>query len=144
MHFCSIQTSLRTLLFVANWQSWVKNQVRALEQAANPKQETAARRRLTEIGSPALPQLIPLLNSRSDEVVLRAIGAMEAIGDPAAVDPLLPHLSDRRYSVRARAARALGRLGDPRARLALMRALKDREPEVRRAAREALGEMKGR
>jgi HEAT repeat protein len=69
---------------------------------------------------------------------------MEAIGDPAAVDPLLPHLSDRRYSVRARAARALGRLGDPRARLALMRALKDREPEVRRAAREALGEMKGR
>lgn len=122
----------------------VAKQVRALERAANQKQEAAARRRLTEIGSPALPLLIALLNSRNDEVVLRAVAVLEAIGDPAAVDPLLPHLSDRRYNVRARAARALGRIGDPRARLALMRALKDREPEVRRAAREALGAMKGR
>jgi len=122
----------------------IAKQVRALERAANQKQEAAARRRLAEIGPPALPLLVPLLNSRNDEVVLRAIGAMEAIGDPAAVDPLIPRLADRRYSVRARAARALGRIGDPRARLALMRALKDREPEVRRAAREALGALKGR
>ena len=122
----------------------VAKQIRALERAANPKQEAAARRRLTEIGSPALPQVIPLLNSPNDEVVLRAVAVLEAIGDPVAVDPLIPHLSDRRYSVRARAARALGRIGDPRARLALMRALKDREPEVRRAARAALGAMKGR
>lgn len=122
----------------------VEEHVRALERAAGPEQERAARRKLVEIGPPALPLLIPLLNSPDDEVVLRAIGAMEAIGDPAAVDPLIPHLSDRRYNVRARAARALGLIGDPRARLALMRALKDREPEVRRAARAALGAMKGK
>ncbi|WP_317065971.1 DEAD/DEAH box helicase family protein [Methanoculleus caldifontis] len=122
----------------------VEDTVRALARAAGPEQERAARRRLAEIGSPALPLLIPLLKSRNDEVVLRAIGAMEAIGDPAAIDLLIPHLSDRRYSVRVGAARALGRLGDPRARLALMRALKDREPEVRRAARAALDAMEGR
>ncbi|MDK2916599.1 MAG: hypothetical protein PWR25_1156 [Euryarchaeota archaeon] len=118
--------------------------VRALERAAGPEQERAARRGLVKIGPPALPLLVPLLGSPDDEVVLRAIGAMEAIGDPAAVDPLIPRLADRRYNVRARAARALGLLGDPRARLALMRALKDREPEVRRAAREALRAMKGK
>jgi superfamily II DNA or RNA helicase len=127
-----------------NREHSVEDTVRALERAAGPEREGAARRQLVKIGPPALPLLMPLLNSPDDEVVLRAIGAMEAIGDPAAVDPLIPHLSDRRYNVRVRAARALGRLGDPRARLALMRALKDREPEVRRAARAALDGMKGR
>lgn len=122
----------------------VEDAVRALERAASPEQERAARRRLTEIGAPAVPLLLPLLRSPRDATAARAVGVLGAIGDSRAVDPLLCSLADRRPDIRAGAALALGRLGDPRARLSLMRALKDREPAVRKAARKALDAMKGR
>lgn len=122
----------------------VEKHVRALERAATPAQERAARRRLTEIGSPAVPLLVPLITSPRDQAAARAIEVLGAIGDTRAVDPLLRSLADRRRpEIRARAALALGRIGDPRARLSLTRVLKDREPAVRKAARTALDAMKG-
>jgi HEAT repeat protein len=90
----------------------------------------------------ALQPLLAVLGDEEERGALRAraVRALGAIGDPAAVGALLDALSDDVEAVRLRAAEALGRLGDERAVSALSEVVRrDQNPEVRSVSVEALG-----
>ncbi len=81
-----------------------------------------------------------LEDSRSD-VRRAAVGALEALGDPRAIEPLIGALRHRDEDVRCAAAEALGKLGDARAVEPLIRVLGHWDPDVRCAAAVALGKL---
>jgi len=102
--------------------------------------------RLARSGRPdpeAVPALIALLESKSDDVRSAAAFALGRIGDRRALDPLLKAARDRDELVCARALEALGLLGDGKALDALVKATGDRRVRVRSAAVEALGRIDG-
>jgi ankyrin repeat protein/HEAT repeat protein len=80
---------------------------------------------LKSMGSPAVPAVIALVESRDAKVLEEAVKLLGAMGDTRAVEPLLQLLTETKQGERTDVAMALGELRDPRAIPALIAALKD-------------------
>ncbi|MBP2146690.1 HEAT repeat protein [Methanofollis sp. W23] len=100
----------------------------------------AALEALGAIGTPALPVLIGLLDSRDVDLRWGAAVTLGEVGDPAAVGPLGAALADPDRYVRTRAALALAVIGGPSCAV-LTSAVASPDPEVRWAAALALGRI---
>ncbi|MEM0337950.1 MAG: HEAT repeat domain-containing protein [Candidatus Caldarchaeum sp.] len=109
------------------------------------KVRAAACQALGEIGAPAVPALIEVLEDEERVLCGRcteracACRALGLTGVADAIPILLETLRDRHAEVRAAACTALGQIGDTQSLPALCRALEDAESQVRRSACEALG-----
>ena len=66
-----------------------------------------ARDQLVEIGSPAVPSLLPLLSDKQTHVRWEAAKALSEIGDPAAAPELVRALEDNDPGIRWMAAEGL-------------------------------------
>jgi hypothetical protein len=99
---------------------------------------------LLEIGAPAVPYLLKLLDHPDPRFRGYAIDLVGLLGSAADADALPIRLRDPSSDVRATAAAALGRLGAGSGRDALIVLLEDRVPFVRAAAASALGQIGGR
>lgn len=77
---------------------------------------------------------------QSDVITDRAIGALEQVAEPGAIEVLTELLNHRRPGARRRAYAALAAIADPRVRPLLERGLRDSDRSVRGAAALALGE----
>lgn len=112
--------------------------------SADPRLRDYAVRVLADRRNPAVvPSLIARLNDESPVIVLRAIGALVAIGDKRAVRPLIELTKKRPAQVVAQILYALGSLGGPEAE-AFLFTLESGSPdeEVRRAAAEAFADLR--
>jgi HEAT repeat protein len=99
---------------------------------------------LLEIGAPAVPDLLELLDHDDPRFRVYAVDLVGLVGSAADADSLPARLRDPSSEVRATAAAALGRLGAGAGRDALIDLLEDRVPFVRAAAATALGQIGGR
>lgn len=81
-----------------------------------------------------LPDLLHLLKSSTEEVVVAALKALAAISNPEAFQAVAAVLKHPSVPVRIHAVRALGALGGPMAMGDLVEALADLSFEVRRTA----------
>lgn len=70
-----------------------------------------ARRALVDIGYPAVPELIRLLDDKRAQVRWEAVNALSEIADPDAAPALVKRLEDKVFEVRWLAAKALINLG---------------------------------
>ena len=75
-----------------------------------PQANVEARRRLTEIGYPAIPQLIEALGSWDNKTFNQAMGVLEGMGEKAGPQILQAVRNDNLY-VRVHARELLGRIG---------------------------------
>jgi HEAT repeat protein len=90
-----------------------------------------------------VPSLIARLNDDKQVVVLRAIGALVAIGDRRAVRPLIELTRKRPPQIVSQILYALGSLGGPEAESFLYTLESGAaEEEVRRAAAEAFADLR--
>jgi HEAT repeat protein len=85
-----------------------------------------------------LPDLLRLLESQDEEVIVAALKALGAIGNPEAFSAVAPRLKHPSIPVRIHAVRVLGPLGGPMAMGLLVEALADLTFEVRRTAAQSL------
>lgn len=85
-----------------------------------------------------LPDLLQLLESSDEEVIVAALKALGAIGNPDAFKAVSQQLKHASAPVRIHAVRALGALGGPMAMGLLVEALADLAFEVRRTAAQSL------
>jgi HEAT repeat protein len=137
--------------------------VQAVESLISLLGNEAAATALTEIGAPAVEELISAMNDRywarwasadRRSIVVRHVyyGRLEPplhkivevlgrIGDTRAVDPLIALLKERRRDIHKEVAEALGRIGDKRAVEPLIEALDWGEVLFGSAAALALGEI---
>jgi HEAT repeat protein len=99
--------------------------------------------RLVQIGPPAVPILLKVIEDEDWVIRQGASQALGKIGDPQAVEPLIHALGDKNQWIRQYAAEALGLIGDKRAVEPLVEALKDDNPNVRKVAAEALVSIRG-
>ncbi len=90
-----------------------------------------ATRALIELGKPAVPGLIAVLNDKDEFVRKQAVLALGDIKDPEAVDPLIALLHDQDWWMRLTAAAALEKIGDIRGREAVKPLMKDQDLVVR-------------
>ncbi|MCH8275263.1 MAG: HEAT repeat domain-containing protein [Armatimonadetes bacterium] len=85
-----------------------------VSQLADDNSYDEAHDKLVKIGEPAVPSLIDVLRSDSDEWHRAgAAGVLSDIGSPTAIDPLFEVLGDDAYLVRAMASHALAAIGTP-------------------------------
>lgn len=82
-----------------------------------------ARKRLTQLGAKAVPQLVKALGSWDNKTWNQAMAVLEAIGDPAAPDVVKALSSDELY-IRLHADELLARMGWKNDRPAVVAALK--------------------
>ena len=75
-----------------------------------------ARQELVEIGAPAVPFLLPAMESSDDRLRWEAAKTLGQIGDARAVPALIKALEDRRGDIRWLAARGLIAIGRPSVR----------------------------
>ncbi|WP_028047569.1 HEAT repeat domain-containing protein [Cellulomonas sp. URHE0023] len=99
---------------------------------------------LLEIGAPAVPDLLKLLDHPDPRFRSYALDLVGLVGSATDADALPARLRDPSSEVRATAAAAIGRLGAATGRDALIVLLEDRVPFVRAAAATALGQIGGR
>jgi HEAT repeat protein len=114
----------------------------ALFQFPVPQANGAARKRLVEIGKPAVPALIRALGSWDNKTYNQSMGVLEKIGKDARPE-ILAALDDDELYVRLHARDLVQRLawrGDE-TRAALERGLRSAHPLDRASAAEALGEL---
>jgi HEAT repeat protein len=97
---------------------------------------------LLAVGSPAVPELLALLESGEPQMRAWAAELVGLLGEASHGDALIHCLRDTSADVRIRAARALGRLGASEAATGLRASLRDRVPAVRGAAAFALGRLR--
>lgn len=90
-----------------------------------------------------LPDLLKLLASPDEEVVVAALKAIGAIGNPDGFKPVSELLKHPSVPVRIHAVRALGPLGGPMAMGLLVESLADLAFEVRRTAAQSLAAIGG-
>jgi hypothetical protein len=111
--------------------------------ANDPRVRDHAVRVLADRRNPAaVPNLVARLNDESPVVVLRAIGALVAIGDRRAVRPLIELTRKRPPQIVAQILYALGSLGGAEAESFLYTLESGAaEEEVRRAAAEAFADL---
>jgi len=103
--------------------------------------------RCVQLGAPAVPPLITVLQDREAAIRAAAAGALVQIGAPA-VEPLSRALQNRDAALRCTAVELLGQIGArqtgaalrTRAAEPLIGALRDGDVAVRRAAANALGQ----
>jgi len=101
----------------------------------------AAAEALGKVGTPALSDLIRVLQDKDWMARWAAAGALGKIGDSRALPNLIGALQDENEDVRKVAAESLGKIGDPQAIPTLIEALRDESWLVRHAATEALGRI---
>jgi HEAT repeat protein len=101
----------------------------------------AAVEALGRIGAPAVPALLEALHGRHVKLRETAIGALGAIGGPAAVAALGEMVADDRSSVRQAAMAALVRAAGQAAIPALATALAHKDPMTRKCAADTLGTL---
>jgi HEAT repeat protein len=106
----------------------VQRKLLALLQAGDP-----------QVALPAIREL--LLETDSDDVVIRAIHVVAELADPRGLKIARAHASHADWRVRVHAVRALGRMGDERDVPVLVRALADRHYWVRYRAARALASL---
>lgn len=98
---------------------------------------------LLEIGAPAVPDLLTLLDHPDPHFRAHVTDLVGLLGSATAADALLAGLRDTSAEVRRASASALGRLGGAAGRDELIDVLRDRVPFVRAAAAHALGQIGG-
>ncbi len=96
---------------------------------------------LSQLGAPALPSVIALLDHADPDQRKFAADILAELGRTEAVAPLVRALDDRDANVRAAAAEALGRIGGTEARAALDHLLTVKDPMLRVCALEGLAEL---
>ncbi|MBX3250560.1 MAG: HEAT repeat domain-containing protein [Myxococcales bacterium] len=101
---------------------------------------------LTIIDRPeVVPHLAALIRAgQPDAITDRAIGALERVAEPSAIDVLTELTRHRRAGARRRAYGALAAIADPRVRPLLEQGLRDSDRSVRGAAALALGTIGAR
>ena len=116
-------------------------QLIALFQFPVPQANVAARKRLVEIGLPAVPALIEALGSWDNKTFNQAMGVLEKIGAPA-VPAVVEALGNEQLYVRLHACDMLGRLALPAEQVAepLKLSLERSNALDRSAAALAIGE----
>lgn len=99
------------------------------------------RRALIGFGGEARPQVIQLLQSKSEEIRRQAILSIGQIGKHSDSEAIQPHLKDEYWPARIAAAETLGTLGDGSAVNALIEALEDEDEDLAMAAIISLGKI---
>jgi len=112
----------------------------------NPVLRAVAAEALGNIKPPArnaVPDIIAVMNDRSDDVRASACESLGRIGDSRAFGAVLAAVKDRNRLVRARAADALGTVGAASEETikALIELLLDKDKLVRTSAAESLGQI---
>jgi len=95
---------------------------------------------LVEIGSPAVPPLMKLLDNGDYKVRMAAARGLGEIGDEQAIGPLIDSLSDTSKNVQRIATEAFSNIGQP-AVSALLDTLIGKDQLARKWAAEALGNI---
>jgi HEAT repeat protein len=96
--------------------------------------DCAAAVALAQIGPPAMPVLLPLLEHSIPEVRRKAAYALGRAGGEAVIEPLTRLLSHQDIPMRIAAVEALADIGTARCRLLLDQCASDPSEEVRRVA----------
>lgn len=99
------------------------------------------RKSLINFGDQARPQIILLLQSKSEEIRRQAILSLGQIGKHSDSEAIQPHLKDEFWPARIAAAETLGTLGDTSAVNPLIEALEDEDEDLAMAAIVALGKI---
>ena len=99
---------------------------------------------LGKIGSPALTQLLEILQADNAHARAVAIIALRTIKDPTTLEPIVLALQDTSAKVRAEAVLALGEFGNENHLGVLEGCLKDRDRYVREQAQSAFSKLKSR
>ncbi len=89
-------------------------------------------------------KLVPLLDDRHQLVVLGALEAIAAIGEPHSLQHVVPKLRHGHPLVRQQACITIGALRNEEGLAALLEALKDADPAVRRQAVKSMASFGGR
>ena len=99
--------------------------------------------RLADIGEPAVPEVIKLLDHENERVRVSVIHIFSQMGPPAAgaVPVLNERLLDTSEPLRSDIAGALGQIRDPRSIPVLIQVLDDGDPAVRNTSAGALGHI---
>jgi HEAT repeat protein len=93
---------------------------------------------LAQVGSPAVPELLRLMDEGTDREAAIAMGALARTDDQRAGTYLTRQAKSPQWRTRAAAAGAMGGQGGEDTRLALEQLLRDTDEDVRRAAVVAL------
>ncbi len=140
--------------FMRDWESrkyviWALGKVNdervldpLMSMLRNDEFKDDATRALVELGKPAVPRLIAVLNDKDEFVRKQAVLALGTIKDPEAVDPLIALLHDQDWWMRLTAAAALQKIGDERGRAAIKPLMKDPDLVVRMRAERILSAWK--
>jgi len=113
--------------------------VSALAEILKNEKSMGASNALSEIGKPAIPALIALLENENQDVRYYAVQSLSQKGNIEAVPFLIKTMKDKSSKVRHRCANALGQIEDERAVPVLSEALaNDRNVYVRIAAASSL------
>lgn len=92
---------------------------------------------LLQIGSPAVKDLIDLVDNEDLEVVRLSINALGKSGDRRAVMPLVNKMGSKRLTIRNAAKKALIRIGQPAVK-PLINLFKSTETDIKKASTDAL------
>ncbi len=98
----------------------------------------SARQLLVEIGPPAVPELLRLVEEGGPTEAEAAMAVLGRIGDPRAATPLAEKAKSPQWRTRAAAAAGMGALRGEDTRLVLEQLLRDEDEDVRRTALMAL------
>jgi len=107
-------------------------------QSKNVRHIVLARDAFRQIGQPAVPFLVDVLDQGDTGRRQDAVHILGEVGLPSVVPPLADALHDRDAGVRLLSVRSLAQLEDERVDDLLESALRDRDEDVRLAASKAL------
>ncbi len=110
-----------------------------LESPDAEVRQQAAHRLLALQKEKAVPPLIEVARTGSDQAKYIAAQLLGKMGDPRAVEPLVDLLEEKNEHIRKAAVESLGNLRGPEVIEPLLRSMGDPHPVVREKAAEALG-----
>jgi len=93
---------------------------------------------IQNFGTPAVPQLIELIQNSDDQLCLFGVESLKEIPDTRALEPLINLMGHSEKDIRESAIIALGNIKGTKAIPAIIKALDDKDRDIRIAASKAL------